>query len=98
MRPACLLDAHPLTIILLHCALLGPLLPCRPKEAFLGASSAHKSDNLSALLTTQPQRETEGDMEIDRERPQRYQLCPDEERGCQARCHLKFEEVSEGKP
>lgn len=98
MRPACLLDAHPLTIILLHCALLGPLLPCRPKEAFLVASSAHKSDNLSALLTTQPQRETEGDMEIDRERPQRYQLCPDEERGCQARCHLKFEEVSEGKP
>lgn len=67
MWPACLLDAHPLPIILLCCALLGPLPACRPKEAFLGASSSHKSDNLSALLTTQPHGKTEGDIEIGRE-------------------------------
>lgn len=63
--PACLLGTRPLPIILLY----GAFPACRPKEAFLSASSSHKSHNLSALLTTRPQRTTEGDGE--RETPRR---------------------------
>lgn len=72
--PARLLGTHPLPIILLYCTPPGPLPACRPEEAFLRASSSRKSDNLSALLKTQPQTKTGGD----RERPQSYQLCRDE--------------------
>lgn len=93
--PARLLGTHPLPIILLYCTPHGPLPACRPEEAFLRASSSRKSDNLSALLKTQPQTKTGGD----RERPQSYQPCRDEGGwGCPARCRLKFEEAAEEKP